>query len=90
MMSGGLQQRRVGELLEDTNMSADTLKLTYINKCINHCMTVHLQRLQVQESSKTVVSYVLNSVVMKMPGKAETLLYTSARSADINNLSHSS
>lgn len=34
-------------------------------------MTLHLQGLQVQESSETVLSYILNSVVMKMPGKAK-------------------
>lgn len=34
---------------------------------------LHLQGLQVQESSKTVVSYLLDSVVMKMPAKAKAV-----------------
>lgn len=85
MMSGGLKQRWVGELLAHTNMSTDTLKPIYTHKCIKCCMNMHLQGLQVQESSKTVVSYLLYSVVMKMPGKAKALLHTSVRSSHIKS-----
>lgn len=69
MMSGGLEQGWVGELLAHTNTS----KLTHVN----YCITAHLQSLQVHQPSKTVVSYLLNSVVVKMPGKAKAVLQTS-------------
>lgn len=44
---------------------------THTHTRINYCMIAHLQRLQVHKTGKTVVSYLLNSVVMKMSGKGK-------------------
>lgn len=76
MMSGEPGQRWVGELLAHTNTSTNTLRPTHTHTYVNYCMTVHLQRLQTHESSETVVSYLFNSVVVKMSGEAKAVLHT--------------
>lgn len=84
MMSEGPEQRWVGELLAHINTSVNTLRLT-------HTLTtvwLHSQRLQVHESRKTGVPYLLNSVVMKMSIKAKAVLHTQLWQI-WNNPSHS-